>query len=303
MALVSIIIPIYNAENYLRLCLESILAQKVADFELLLVNDGSKDRSLDICNEYASRDSRIRVFDKPNGGVCSARNLGLEKAQGEYVMFVDADDWLVPNALSVCLPYIPEYDIVKYGAVVYMADGTSYNISAENPKSKDEAMELVIARKTIVAPWGMLIRRELFDRYNIRFDPIFTVGEDWLVVAQLLFHATSLKFLPNVYAYNYNRVNETSCTNNLTLKKRVQQYTVLKRIESLVGGDRYSKAFGYTRTMLTLEMVAAHGKRETAEWLHRESECGDFLRLKDLIVADVSLKRKIRLLKLLCKSL
>ncbi len=301
MTLFSIIIPIYNAECYLRLCLESIIAQKIEDFELLLVNDGSKDNSLEICNEYASKDKRIRVFDKPNGGVCSARNLGLDNATGEYVMFVDADDWLVPNALSVCMPYVPEYDIVKCGAVTYMPNGESYNISAQNPRDKNEAMELVISRKTIVAPWGMLIRRELFNKYDIRFDPTFTVGEDWLVVAQLLFHATSLKFLPKIYTYNYNRVNETSCTNNLTLKKRVQQYDVLRRIELLVGG-RYRKSFSHTRAMLTLEMVAAYGRQETAIWLSQEAQQDYFIRFRDVFLSGISVKERMRLLKMLYKS-
>ena len=97
----SIIIPVYNAERYLHQCIESVIAQTFKDWEMILVNDGSKDGSLAICQEYTSKDSRIRVIDKPNGGPSSARNRGLDEAQGEYVYFMDADDWIEKNYLEV----------------------------------------------------------------------------------------------------------------------------------------------------------------------------------------------------------
>ena len=98
--LVSVIVPVYNAEKYLPACLDSLLAQSLTDFELLLVDDGSRDASGAICDEYAVRDSRIRVFHIPNGGVSAARNLGLDHARGEFVVFVDADDRVMPDHLE-----------------------------------------------------------------------------------------------------------------------------------------------------------------------------------------------------------
>lgn len=97
MPIVSIIIPVYNAESFLRRCVESVLAQDFKDYEVLLINDGSTDGSAEICEEYAANDTRIVVFTKENGGVSSARNLGLEKARGEWVSFIDADDWVMPG--------------------------------------------------------------------------------------------------------------------------------------------------------------------------------------------------------------
>lgn len=91
---ISIIVPVYNVEKYLSQCIDSILAQAFIDFELLLVDDGSTDGSGRICDEYANKDARIQVFHKKNGGVSSARNIGLEHAQGEWITFVDSDDWL-----------------------------------------------------------------------------------------------------------------------------------------------------------------------------------------------------------------
>ena len=91
---ISVIIPVYNAESTLRRCVDSVLAQTFTDFECLLINDGSKDKSGEICDEYAIRDSRIKVFHKENGGVSSARNVGLDNATGEWIAFVDSDDWV-----------------------------------------------------------------------------------------------------------------------------------------------------------------------------------------------------------------
>ena len=92
--LISIIVPIYNVENYLRQCLDSIMNQTYRNFECLLINDGSSDNSEDICREYVSKDSRFRYFEKENGGVSSARNLGIECSGGAYITFIDADDWV-----------------------------------------------------------------------------------------------------------------------------------------------------------------------------------------------------------------
>ena len=92
--MISIIVPVYNTEKYLHRCIDSVLAQTYQDFELLLIDDGSKDSSGAICDEYAAQDTRVRVFHKENGGVSSARNVGLDLAQGEWVTFVDSDDYI-----------------------------------------------------------------------------------------------------------------------------------------------------------------------------------------------------------------
>ena len=99
--LISIIVPIYNVEKYLRQCLDSILNQTYQNFECLLINDGSLDNSADICREYVSKDSRFKYFEKENGGVSSARNLGIECSRGEYITFIDSDDWVDYDYLEV----------------------------------------------------------------------------------------------------------------------------------------------------------------------------------------------------------
>ena len=97
---ISVIVPVYKAEAYLHRCVDSLLAQTFQDFEVLLVDDGSPDRSGEICDEYARKDSRVRVFHKENGGVSSARQYGMDHAQGEYTIHADPDDWVEPTMLE-----------------------------------------------------------------------------------------------------------------------------------------------------------------------------------------------------------
>ena len=303
MPFISIIIPIYNAEKYLNSCIESVLSQQVKDFELLLINDGSKDNSLDICNEYASKDSRIKVFDKPNGGVSSARNLGLDNATGEYIMFIDADDRLTPNALEMFLPYIPDYDFVRMNALMLNPDGSFQNLYLATTKDKKEVMELSITNSIIVAPFSALFRRSLFEEHNIRFDTKLQIGEDWIVSTQLLYHAKSFIFLPEKVAYIYDRTNEASCTNNLSFAKCVQHYYALQKLEELVAADKpqYDKAFHHTKAYIARILWIRTDRKKVIEWFKDQPSVKKLLSAKDIFLSNYSLGKKRRLLRMLFK--
>ena len=108
--MISVIVPVYNVEKYLDRCVKSILSQSFSDFELLLVDDGSPDRCGEMCDEYAKGDSRIKAFHKRNGGLSDARNFGIEKALGEYLMFVDSDDYIHEQMLETLHRLITEND-------------------------------------------------------------------------------------------------------------------------------------------------------------------------------------------------
>ena len=110
-SLVSIIVPVYNAQDYVGKCIASILAQSYTNIELILVNDGSTDKSEDVCRKYARLDERIKIFSQSNGGVSNARNKGLDKASGEYIMFVDADDYIESNMVEVMYKAIKEENV------------------------------------------------------------------------------------------------------------------------------------------------------------------------------------------------
>ena len=113
--MVSCIIPVYNTEKYLPRCIESVLAQTFVDWEMLLIDDGSTDASGSICDEYAAKDERIRVFHKENGGISSARNVGLNYAQGEWIFFVDSDDSLPKTSLESLLSRSSDANIIAGG--------------------------------------------------------------------------------------------------------------------------------------------------------------------------------------------
>ena len=107
--MVSIIVPVYNTEQYLRRCIDSIVNQEYTDFELLLIDDGSKDSSGVICDEYAEKDARVRVIHKENSGVSDSRNCALDHAKGKYIQFLDSDDWITPDATRLLVRSAEEY--------------------------------------------------------------------------------------------------------------------------------------------------------------------------------------------------
>ena len=125
--LVSIIVPVFNVEKYLRQCLDSILGQTFNQFEVIIVNDGSTDNSGAICQEYEARDNRIVYLEKENGGVSEARNLGLDFATSEYIIFIDSDDWIEPTYVEVLYEKIEEYQ-----ADIVFENYTSFNDEDSN---------------------------------------------------------------------------------------------------------------------------------------------------------------------------
>lgn len=122
--MLSIIVPVYNVESYLSKCIKSVLSQSLSDYELLLIDDGSTDASGKICDEFGQDNSRIRVFHKKNGGVSSARNLGIEKANGEFVSFLDSDDWVTDDYVSTILDNIRGYDLLFFSNNRFLEDGS-----------------------------------------------------------------------------------------------------------------------------------------------------------------------------------
>ncbi len=225
--LVSVIVPVYNTEKYLRRCIDSILAQTFTDFELLLINDGSKDNSGAICDEYAKKDSRIRVFHKENGGVSTARNLGLNDAKGDYIIFLDADDyWYNSTFLQELYDKAIEYnlDIIRGG---YKAVDESGEDLFERPYSKER---LEYACKVISSyeflKYGIsgefflplsLISRELINGFRFDANQIFL--EDAKFYSQILVESRRCMFIPvYFYAYRKNRYSVSSKVNTKKLK-------------------------------------------------------------------------------------
>ena len=152
-SLISVIVPVYNVEKYLRPCVESILEQTYKNIEVILVNDGSTDKSKAICLELAEKDKRISYYEKANSGLSDTRNVGLEKAKGEYIAFVDSDDLLAPNAVRTLYELCRKYDTgIAVGKISHFVDGEQpyYKTQTrENVFGKDEAICNFLYQKEI----------------------------------------------------------------------------------------------------------------------------------------------------------
>ena len=185
--MVSIIVPIYNAEQYLRRCVDSILNQEYTDFELLLVNDGSTDASGDICEEYGDRDPRVIVIQKENTGVSDSRNRALDRARGKYLQFLDSDDWITPDATRLFVRAAEEY-----GCDMVISD--FYRVVGERLSTKgDIEEEGVLTREEFAAHmmenpadfyygvlWNKLYRRDIVEEHNLRMDTDINWCEDFM---------------------------------------------------------------------------------------------------------------------------
>ena len=179
--LVSIIVPVYNAEKYLNRCIDSILSQTMTDFELLLIDDGSKDNFGRICDEYAEKDARVRVFHKPNGGVSSARNLGLDNAKGKWITFVDADDRCSCNYLEHLLSKVDDdTDLIISYAVICDSTGEKAEVYPEYKVNATNFERLFVDSDMHwhTSPWAKLYRASIIYENSLRFNEMMHIGED-----------------------------------------------------------------------------------------------------------------------------
>ena len=201
---VSVIIPVYNTEQYLSRCIESILNQSFSDFELLLVDDGSTDGSGAICDAYAEKDGRVRVFHKDNGGVGSARNFGMDNAKGEWLTFIDSDDYIEDDYFPEF--FNPEIDLYMRGFKI-VGKNNSNSLLPQIVKGQEfrdflrENAHLVKFRTV----WGCFFKRQLVFGNGICFETRFRLGEDTLFMMEYYRVCNSLQVLGgSLYIWNRN---------------------------------------------------------------------------------------------------
>ncbi|HES9811864.1 TPA: glycosyltransferase family 2 protein, partial [Streptococcus pneumoniae] len=179
--LISVIVPVYNVEPFISSCLDSLSKQIYQNFEVLLVNDGSTDNSGAICREYADRDSRFHYFEKENAGVADARNFGIERSKGDYITFVDSDDWVTEEYLSILIETLKEQHseiVVSTYSTYNESDGLFYihvfdsDYYVKNYNSKLLMEELPLLERydmSFLTSWGILFKRELFQEVQFPF--------------------------------------------------------------------------------------------------------------------------------------
>ena len=204
MPFITLIVPVYNAEKFLRRCVNSILSSTFQDFELLLIDDGSTDSSGTICDEYKKLDSRIRVFHQKNGGVSSARNVGLENARGEWIMFVDSDDYLNGFFLSEILLF-QNVDLVVLG-VKFINKGVTFSPPRIEKMKIEDDLDFIneqLPKDYFLTPWAKFYKNSIITQNHLRFSPYLMYGEDTEFNLRYLLFIEYLGFSHN-HLYYYN---------------------------------------------------------------------------------------------------
>lgn len=225
---VSIIIPVYNAEKGIRRCIESVLNQEYSDYELILVDDGSKDSSPAILDEYAAHDARIKVIHKPNQGVSATRNRGLCEASGTYVQFMDADDWLPPESTKILVRTAveDECDLVVAGFYRVVNDRVARKSSLDDEdvltlKEYSEYMKDNPADYYYGVLWNKLYRRDIIEKYNVRMEEGLSFCEDFVFNLEYLVHCQRIRAL-NVPVYYYVKTEGGLVSVNMNPARLVQ---------------------------------------------------------------------------------
>lgn len=212
----SIIVPVFNAEKYLDQCIESIITQNYYDYELILVNDGSTDGSDTICKNYSSKDNRIKYYSTQNRGASHARNIGIKEAKGDYLWFIDADDWIEPNSVNQLLNECDANpDILFFGfkRVFESGDISICKIQAHT-ELYDKNLILEIERLFTSSEayfgytWNKLFKRRIIEKLNLRFNEDLTIKEDEVFSLEYCSNIHSLKIYSHT-PYNYRMLNSS----------------------------------------------------------------------------------------------
>lgn len=242
---VSVIIPVYNIEEYIGRCIESILNQSFTDFELILINDGSNDNSGKICDKYANTDSRIKVIHNINKGVSASRNDGIKNATGEWICFVDGDDWIEEHTLLTLFRYNIKADIIQF----------KYNIiGAQSDFNEESILQVKLLTQQNYtnckyfhpACWGYIFNLEIIRANNIYFLETIRIGEDQAFVLKYIAICTSVLLSP-LRGYNYLIRNGSAMNSKPSIDKALDH---LKAVEDVCNFLKKHNLFGLTDSEL-----------------------------------------------------
>lgn len=238
---VSVVIPVFNSEVYLHNCIDSVLEQELRDFELLLIDDGSTDKSGILCDEYAAKDGRIRVIHKENGGVSSARNKGIEEAKGEWITFVDSDDKLTKDALLYMVSNAEENNADAYLCTNVSANTVTNSISILSQRQVDELIWACLAFHTadyvnkgfyVDAPYAKLFRKSIIKKNNLKYFEELSRSEDAIFDAYFYYYSDIIIMdTHSVYIYN---VHTGSLCHSFNVELPNMLKKILQREKSMV---------------------------------------------------------------------
>lgn len=298
---VSIIVPVYNASATLCRCIDSILSQTYTDFELLLINDGSKDCSGVICDEYAVKDSRVQVFHKENGGVSSARNVGLDNAKGKWIAFVDSDDWISDCYLENLYKHTStDLDlIVSFPTYIYN-DGSSKTPKYKEKRVCEHNFEEIFVEHSMhqnTSPWCKLFRKQLIEENKIRFCEEMHIGEDLLFLYNFMLASIRIYISSGTY-YMYSYDIATSLTKRVnSFKSEYAGYINIKQIVNELITVRNIKS---PASLQRLDWVIGFYTRNVLNALYHDNTIGQKWRLK--ILKDMGMEPYIKCLNITARK-
>ncbi len=296
MAEVSIIVPVYQVEKYIRQCVDSILAQTFTDFELILVDDGSKDKSDQICDEYAVIDQRVKVIHKENGGAADTRNIGLDHAVGNYIMFIDSDDYIDPTMLECLYKNIlnEDADIAACNYCYFFENNREIDFSIQIESEVLSGTEIFYSRKnernygfwTVV--WNKLYKKEIFGKVRFRCGKYY---EDEFFANDLYQIDIKVVTIPECLYYyrqhNNSTMRKKSIEKNFDLIEAFQE-----RIGVYLKEERYADQ-AYKVMIFSLEYLAESkklitNKDEENQFLQAEKKTKDMIkRLKKMKLSKI----------------
>lgn len=299
--MISVIVPAYNAENYVEECLASILAQTYSDFELIIIDDGSTDSTGDICDRFQKTDSRVNVVHQKNAGVSQSRNNGIRLSKGEFVCFVDADDWIEPSYLQSFMDVMEDRqpDLLLQGLVEHEGTKPIRSVSFQPCIYSNMEDFMRDGLHLFRGPYCKLFKKSIICMYALTFPPQISYGEDSIFYLSYLLHCREIQTLPSsFYCYRKNVSNSlSSCTH-----APQQMLDFLEMNEALYRQLRESTAVGgghssVITTMSTykgiIQTCIARSEREDALYIMRrirESPLLDFKKVQAHSLRDVIFK-------------
>lgn len=225
---ISIIVPVYNGRQKIRRCVDSIINQTYPSIEIILVDDGSKDGSAQICDEYEERYKNVKVIHKNNGGVSSARNIGLKYATGEYIGFVDSDDYVESNMFQIMIEEINGFDLVMCG--YYQDEKKHIGVPYNQGVSKEEAIRNIIGSGPFKGfPWNKLFRKSIIEEENITFQTDIHMCEDLLFCVEYINKSKNISLISEAL-YHYDNTNENGASNGGFNPKKLSVIEAYKRL-------------------------------------------------------------------------
>lgn len=276
--MLSIIIPIHNSEKYLKPCIESVIRQSYRNLEIILVENNSTDASKSICQEYAIKDNRIRLFCERNKGAASARNRGLREAQGEFITFVDSDDLLRENAYELIIPlmkkngadlacYSFEYiDESGYPLNWYTPRLTKYK-NKKNLNGRDMAKIFLTSKDIEGFGWNKIFKRSIFSENNIRFEETKTAFEDMAILFDALCYCKRAIIVPE-QLYFYRQIDSSLSHQDYILKRAEYMDSIRHIVESAsnIGLKKQAEIFVASRNVYSLYDALKNNRIEDYEF-------------------------------------